>query len=86
MNADAAAAAPFCGAALLPAGAPLPPPWLTEDSRSLDCELCGDVVAELWPLDWYPADLDWGLSPALCVCRRCAEAIRPAATAHRSVA
>jgi len=74
---DCTAAAPRAVASI-PPGHPLPEPWYAADHRALDCDLCGDVVDELWPLADYPADPDAALSPGeLCVCRRCARAVRP---------
>lgn len=64
--------------ALLPPTAPLPEPWYATDQLALVCDLCLTVVDELWPLTDYPADPAADLPPGeLCVCRRCAEAVRP---------
>lgn len=79
---DAGYLTPLYGMASIPPGHPLPQPWYSADRRELDCELCGEIVDELWPLLEYPPDPDAALSPGeLCVCRRCAQAVRPAVPA-----
>lgn len=68
------------GIATLSAAAVLPEPWYADTRATLDCELCGALAAELWPLGHYPPDPDWDLDDGeLCICRRCADAIRPPA-------
>jgi hypothetical protein len=79
-------AGPGSNVAVLPPGAPLPEPWYCDVHPTLECSLCGHAVDALWLLSPHrPADLGWGLSDGeLCICRRCAEAIRPPATEHLS--
>jgi hypothetical protein len=84
---EPAATTALYAVATIPPGRPLPTPWYSADHDALDCELCRDVVDELWPLLDYPPDPDAALSPGeLCVCRRCAEAVRPGAPAIRQPA
>ena len=70
--------------ALLRPGQPLPQPWFAVvDQPALTCDLCGGNVDELWPLADHPVDLEVDLRDGeLCVCRRCAEAIRPVRRQH----
>jgi hypothetical protein len=70
---------PGCEVAVLSAGQPLPEPWYCDDRRSLTCDLCCDAVDALWLLSPHrPRDLGWGLDDSeVCICRRCAEAVRP---------
>jgi hypothetical protein len=70
---------PGCDVAVLSAGQPLPEPWYRNNHRSLTCDLCCDAVDALWLLSSHrPRDLYWGLDDGeLCICRRCAEAVRP---------
>lgn len=73
--------------ALLRPGPRLPEPWYVVDQLSLTCDLCLDDVDELWPLADYPTDPASDLRPGeMCVCRRCADAVRPARRAHPTTA
>ncbi len=64
--------------ALLRPGRALPQPWFVVDQLALTCDLCTGDVDELWPLADYPAEPDADLRDGeLCVCRRCADAVRP---------
>ncbi len=64
---------------MLPPGDPLSDPWYSDGS--VECDLCGDAVDALWLLSPHrPPELGACLTEGeLCICRRCAEAIRPPA-------
>jgi hypothetical protein len=82
-------AGPGNAVAALPQGAALHDPWYSDDRQSVECGLSGNATDALWPLSPHPlAAVDaCPTDRELCICRRCAEAIRPPATApliHRT--